>query len=76
LYTLFPCAMQATCPGDEHKLLSNFLHSPIRCFLLGTPSNKIFRLNRLKFHLTIPHSVLCEVNFVFPTFCLISALPE
>jgi hypothetical protein len=37
----------------------------------------MFRLNGLKFNLTIPHSMPCEkVNFVFLAFCLISVLPE
>jgi hypothetical protein len=64
-----PLSLRSTCPGDKYKLWSNFFHSRVTCFLLGTVNNKIFKLDGLKFDLTIPHSMPCgKGNFVFPAF--------
>jgi hypothetical protein len=73
--TFLLCPMRTTCPEDEYKLWSNFLLSPVVYFLLGTLSNKIFRL--MDWHLISQFHIPSEkVNFVFPAFCLISVLPE
>jgi hypothetical protein len=68
-----PLSHACHMPWGWVLLRNKFLHSPVTSFLLGTPSNKIFRLNRLKFDLTIPLSMPCEkVNLVFPAlsyFC-------
>jgi hypothetical protein len=53
--------------------LCNFFHSPVWLLPLGAPKNIIFKLSGLKFDLTIVHSMPCgKVQFIFPTFFLIS----
>jgi hypothetical protein len=73
LCTLLSHPMRATCPGDEYKLWSNFLHSPVTFPLRYTEQQSIqIKWNEIWSHNSTYNVLWGELRFscILSYFCI------